>query len=551
MIRSGILSFILGIIALQLPAQSLSWGGKGPDGVVDMHTPFNSNEVNVTGFFSDTMVLDSISYISKGGKNAYLTWANPYYYQGIDNFIIAASPSFSSGQAIASDFKSSYSLYWAGIYTDSLSIQQKNLVAYRPGNDIYLSKINYYSNALIWLINIGGPGEDIVHGLADLNDTVYLAGSFSDSLFAGSDTLISAGDNDAMIMMIDHNGNILQSMRYGGIGDDQAYSIAISRDHQIYICGYFSDTIHFDTIQFISAGGKDIFLLKLNKSLHPVWALTWGGPNDDIPTKVGEAEQTRVCLSAHYSDSLINYPDTLQSIGAGDNGLIAVVNSDASIYWQKTLRGPGNNYISDIIFWWDHYIIAGQIDSLALLDTIALPDIDNDMYMFALGKNGSIVLDEYNYYIFKGYGNNTMSRLSFTDIFDFGIVLSGQFTDTVRLFNDYFDPNPWYLENYDASPDCFLSGDLIAVNGIADIDPVSDMKIYPNPTNDIIHIQVPPNSTPIKLLVFNTLGKLLLSKPIASDADILSLSFNNYQRGLYILKLQTENTIFTAKLILD
>jgi len=558
MIRNDILFVIFSIASFQLSAQSFSWGGKGPDAVMDLHTPFHSESVLVTGYFSDTMLLDSATYVSEGSRNAYLFIIFPYYYMGTFFLGVAYSPGYSSGMAVTSDKKmqpwGNYwsNLYWAGIYTDSLTLEDQVLSSYDSGTDIFLAKINMDPGKLLWVAGISGPGDDVVYGLAQHNDTIFLAGEFNDSLFAGSDTLISAGGKDAMIIMIDNNGSILQSMHFGGIGDDQIFSIAKSRDTQIYVCGYFSDTINFDTIQLISAGGKDIFLLKLDKLLHPVWALQWGGPNDDIPSRVGEAEQNRVCISGHYSDSLTSYPGALQSAGAGDNGLMAIVNPDASVYWQKTLRGPGNNYISDIMFWSDHYIITGQIDSVAMLGTTSIPDIDNDIYMFAIGKNASVVLDEYNYHIFKGNGNNTMSRLAFTDIYEFGIVLSGQFTDTLRLFNDYFNPpNPLYLENYNASPDCFISGDLLAVNGIIDLASVGEMEIYPNPAQDLIHIQVPSYSTPIKLLVFNTLGNLLLSKPIDSGSDILTLSFNDFSRGMYILQLQTKKKIFTGKLILD
>ena len=70
----------------------------------------------------------------------------------------------------------------------------------------------------------------------------------------------------------------------------------------------------------------------------------------------------------------------------------------------------------------------------------------------------------------------------------------------------------------------------------------SGFQIYPNPTRDIIHIESLSNfdkKTEIK--IYSMEGKLILSQPSSAKTNKLSIDVSNLVKGLYILKLESEN----------
>ena len=70
----------------------------------------------------------------------------------------------------------------------------------------------------------------------------------------------------------------------------------------------------------------------------------------------------------------------------------------------------------------------------------------------------------------------------------------------------------------------------------------SDFKIYPNPSNNFIHVQL--NEEIKSLTIYNVLGKSILTASKTNKIDISSLS-----KGLYFVNIETENGRGTQKLI--
>jgi heat shock protein HslJ len=70
------------------------------------------------------------------------------------------------------------------------------------------------------------------------------------------------------------------------------------------------------------------------------------------------------------------------------------------------------------------------------------------------------------------------------------------------------------------------------------------IKIYPNPTNSIIHLNS-QNNPIIKIQMFNLMGRLI--KSIKNNLE--SLNISDLSNGLYILKIETEYGPVTKKIL--
>ena len=71
----------------------------------------------------------------------------------------------------------------------------------------------------------------------------------------------------------------------GGAGDDRGYSAAVDGSGNVYVTGYFYETVDFDpgpgTDNHTSAGIQDIFLTKINSDGTYGWTKTMGGIGSD------------------------------------------------------------------------------------------------------------------------------------------------------------------------------------------------------------------------------------------------------------------------------
>ncbi|HEY9851284.1 MAG TPA: DUF4347 domain-containing protein [Leptolyngbyaceae cyanobacterium] len=138
---------------------------------------------------------------------------------------------------------------------------------------------------LIWAKKIGGTITDVGKSIAvDSNGNIYTTGSFSGTVDfdpgAGTANLTSAGFSDIFISKFDSAGNYVWAKNIGGTGNDYGNSIAVDSNGNTYTTGYFSGTGDFDpgagTANLTSAGGSDIFILKLGDAVNtaPVISLS-------------------------------------------------------------------------------------------------------------------------------------------------------------------------------------------------------------------------------------------------------------------------------------
>jgi hypothetical protein len=69
------------------------------------------------------------------------------------------------------------------------------------------------------------------------------------------------------------------------------------------------------------------------------------------------------------------------------------------------------------------------------------------------------------------------------------------------------------------------------------------ISIYPNPSNDKVHIQLPTTITLQKATIYNNLGQVVLEK------NAIDFSLSSISSGVYEVQLQTSEGVFHKKII--
>lgn len=130
-------------------------------------------------------------------------------------------------------------------------------------SSIYAVKTSFAGDS-VWAKTFGGDKADNGYALEISN--------FGDYVIAGATSSYGLGYNDAYIVDISPDGNVMWEQTYGGTKDDRAYSIRTTPSGDLIVGG---------TTESFGAGAVDMYLLKLNPIGGVIWSKTYGGTLSD------------------------------------------------------------------------------------------------------------------------------------------------------------------------------------------------------------------------------------------------------------------------------
>ncbi len=144
------------------------------------------------------------------------------------------------------------------------------------------------SPAFQWSASAGGVDNEAVAGVAtDAAGNVYVTGYFSNSVTFGAIPLTSAGGTDIFVAKYSANGALIWARQFGGAGNEVVRGVTAHPAGDVFIVGSFEGTALFGATTLISAGGSDAFAARLQSSSGIViWAASAGGTGDERATGI-------------------------------------------------------------------------------------------------------------------------------------------------------------------------------------------------------------------------------------------------------------------------
>jgi hypothetical protein len=147
---------------------------------------------------------------------------------------------------------------------DSGYIVTGHTYSYGAGHDdVYLIKTDSFGDTL-WTKTYGGSNRDEGNSIQETYDSGYIVTGFTSSYGAGS--------RDAYLIKTDSLGDTLWTKTYGGTYNEQGRSVQQTLDGGYIIAGWTESFGH---------GGKDIYLIRTNSLGDTLWTKTYGGIDDD------------------------------------------------------------------------------------------------------------------------------------------------------------------------------------------------------------------------------------------------------------------------------
>ncbi len=181
--------------------------------------------------------------------------------------------------------------------------------SFGAGNaDVWVMRLSP-SGGVKWQMTCGGPKDDEAYGVALTPTGNIVVSGYTESF--------GAGDWDAWILRLNGNGSVIWQKTYGGKKSDEANAVAIAPNGDIIVAG--------DTSSF-GAGGSDFWVLRLSGNGKPEWSRTYGGKKDDYANAVALTPNGDIIVAGGT-----------YSFGAGGKDLwVLKLDSEGNVEWEKT-----------------------------------------------------------------------------------------------------------------------------------------------------------------------------------------------------------------------
>jgi hypothetical protein len=214
----------------------------------------------------------------------------------------------------------------------------------------FLSKYDPDGN-FEWVREVSGTFKCMNTSIAvGLDSNIYLCGTFSNPEgFVPdpvSDSMVSNGEEDIFLDQFDSSGELIWERTTGGPESDFCNGIAMDGNGNIYLTGYFENTVDFDPGPSVaeqkSNGGFNIYLSKLDSSGNFVWVRTWGGSGWDKGNAIAFDPTGSLYITGEFCDRVDFDPgsgtDWHESTGYNDI-FLSKFDLDGNFKWAHTWGG--------------------------------------------------------------------------------------------------------------------------------------------------------------------------------------------------------------------
>jgi len=396
--------------------------------------------------------------------------------------------------------------------------------------DYYLTLVSI-DGEIIWEKYYGGSKNEFAGAIVEVSDGYTIIGTTSST---DGDVSQLIGEVDVWIIKLDKSGDVIWDKSYGEITADGLYNAIATSDGGYAVLAYETDDsagfffpwqsivmklnsdgdlewkidishesgvlLGSEIIQdkeghFILGGSvfdENVFLIqsqliKLSKDGEVLWQ-----------KEIGDSGLQFDCLLS--SLKLLPNEDMLMTSSCNNDGLVIKTDNQGEVIWKRTIGGLGSEILEDLVITDDgHILIGGSTSS----DDLGLPISDTNILLFELDADGNQIWVD-------TYGNST-------------------FKDVIRKIIPAHDGG--FIAAADIGDDMSIFKLNLNSTSVALPDPISTLRLYPNPVSDRITINVLPGELQSKYSIYNSTGQLCLSGILSEttyQVDVGHLPLGSY-----------------------
>jgi hypothetical protein len=390
-----------------------------------------------------------------------------------------------------------------------------DVTANHGGTDAWVVKLSS-TGSLQWQKCLGGTSGDFAESIQPTLDGGYIMAGVTYS--NDGDVTGINGNDDAWVVKLSATGTIVWQKTLGGTGVDDASSIQPTPDGGYILVGRTNST---DGDVTWNHGNFDTWILKLSATGALVWQNALGGTGEENANIIQPTPDGGYIVGCFTGS---NNGDVTGNHGGLDAWVVKI--SDMGVIeWQKTLGGTDTEDSFSIQPTTDgNYIVAGFTYSIN-------GDVTGnhgvyDAWVVKLSSTGSLKWQK----CLGGTNGDVANSIQPTP--DGGFIVAGYTQSTNGdVTGNHGQDDAWVVK---LGPELATS----TFNNQA-------LTLYPNPTNGLLQLQTPNNTSFNKIIITDSTGKTVLEQmQNTTQVDVEQLA-----SGLYIIKAFSGEEVFVNKFI--
>ena len=230
----------------------------------------------------------------------------------------------------------------AGTYTASLTVTDNSGATATDSVVVTVTDAPPATGAYRWSKQFGGTGAAAAYGTThDAAGNLVVVGAFSGSASFGGATLTSAGSTDIFVGKYSATGAHVWSKRFGGTHDDSAQSVAVDASGNVYVSGYFKNTVDFGggplTAYYSGFGGqmRDAFIAKFSPSGAHLWSRKFGSFGQDTAYGIAVDGSGNLVVTGTFIGPVDFGGTSLASVSDSADVFVAKYSPAGQLVWAK------------------------------------------------------------------------------------------------------------------------------------------------------------------------------------------------------------------------
>ncbi len=230
-------------------------------------------------------------------------------------------------------------------------------------DDFWIVKLDN-DGTIVWQKTFGGSKGDMPGFIAAIStgEHIVVGTTFSND----GDVTMNHGENDAWIVRLDDDGNILWQKTLGGSRSDMANSAAVTPDGGYIMVGR-TNSVDGDVSGWHEGYNEfgpnhDFWIVKLDNEGNVEWQKTLGGSGDDVANSVVVTPDGGYIVAGETNS---NDGDVIGNHGGWERDFWVVkLDNEGNIEWQRVLGRSGDDRAESVAILPDgRCVVAGYTDS--------------------------------------------------------------------------------------------------------------------------------------------------------------------------------------------
>ena len=281
-----------------------------------------------------------------------------------------------------------------------------------------------------WATSIVGNGDEWNEGTGITTDdagNIYVIGRFSETATFGSYSLTSNGDWDLFVAKMDANGNWIWAIQPDESSNVDGLSITTDDSGNVYVVGFFLETLTFGPYSLISNGDSDAFIVKIDENSNWIWANSYGGSEWDSFSDIIIDDSDNIYINGSFEDPLTLNRFIITKLDTNGNWLMGIPEDENHAGNGIAIDNSGNIYLT------------GTFQETVTFGSYSLTSYGHtDMFVAMMDANGSCQ------WAIQAGGSSYDSGRGITSDDAGNIYVAGRFTEAATFGTQYIGGNGFY-----------------------------------------------------------------------------------------------------------